>query len=62
MPATCEICGKKTLYGRNVSHSNIKTRKISRPNLQSIRINRNGRTFKATVCTRCIRSGSVVKA
>ena len=62
MPATCEICGKKTLYGHNISHSNIKTRKISRPNLQTIRINSNGRTFRAKVCTRCIRTGSVAKA
>ncbi|MBN1283144.1 MAG: 50S ribosomal protein L28 [Proteobacteria bacterium] len=62
MPATCEICGKKTVFGHNVSHSNIKTRKISRPNLQRIRIKRNGRTYKAKVCTRCIRSGSVLKA
>ena len=62
MPATCEICGKKPLFGHNVSHSNIKTRKVSKPNLQKIRISRNGRTYKAKVCTRCIRSGAVQKA
>lgn len=62
MPSTCEICGKGRKVGRNVSHANNKSQKISRPNLQTIRIVRNGSTLKARVCTRCIRSGQVQKA
>jgi large subunit ribosomal protein L28 len=62
MPSTCEICGKGRLVGRNVSHANNKSPKVSRPNLQTVKIRRNGSTFKARVCTRCIRSGSIEKA
>ena len=62
MPRTCDVCGKGRLVGRNVSHANNKTPKISQPNLQSVRIRKNGATFRARVCTRCIRSGAVVKA
>jgi large subunit ribosomal protein L28 len=62
MPATCDICGKGRLTGHNVSHANNKTPKVSRPNLQTIRIVRDGATYRARVCTRCIRSGSIQKA
>ncbi len=62
MPRTCDICGKGRLVGHNVSHANNKTQKVSRPNLQTIRILINGAAQKARVCTRCIRSGAVQKA
>jgi len=62
MPRTCEICGKGRKVGRNVSHANNKTPRVSLPNLQNIRILRDGSTYKARVCTRCIRSGAVQKA
>ncbi len=62
MPRTCDICGKGRLVGRNVSHANNKTPKISHPNLQIVRIRKNGATLRARVCTRCIRSGAVEKA
>jgi large subunit ribosomal protein L28 len=45
-----------------VSHSNIKTKSIQRPNLHRVHI-LVGRTRKhARVCTRCLRSGKVAKA
>ena len=34
MPRICEITGKKTISGNNVSHSNTKTRRKFYPNLQ----------------------------
>ena len=34
MPRVCQITGKKTISGNNVSHSNIKTRRKFYPNLQ----------------------------
>lgn len=61
MPRTCAICKKGQLVGRNVSHANNKTRKVSFPNLQRIRINLNGKTQRVNVCTRCLRSGLVEK-
>jgi len=62
MPRTCDICGKGRLVGHNVSHANNKTQKVSRPNLQTIKILINGAARKARVCTRCIRSGAIQKA
>ncbi|MGI6395115.1 MAG: 50S ribosomal protein L28 [bacterium] len=63
MARKCEICGKKPMFGHNVSHSNNKTQKIQSPNVQKIKIRRdNGSTKKTMVCTRCLRSGKVEKA
>ncbi|MFH0800736.1 MAG: 50S ribosomal protein L28 [Pseudomonadota bacterium] len=62
MPRVCSICGKGRLTGHKVSHSNIKSPKVSEPNLQKIKIVLNGTIRRAPVCTRCIRSGAVQKA
>ena len=62
MAKECEICGKKPISGNNVSHAHNKTRTRWYPNLQKVRAVQNGRTRSMKVCTRCIRSGAVVKA
>lgn len=62
MPSICAICGKGRLTGHNVSHSNNKTPKVSRPNLQRIKIIRGGSVRRVQVCTSCLRSGMVQKA
>jgi large subunit ribosomal protein L28 len=63
MSRICEICGKRPLKGHNVSHAHNRTRKISYPNLQKIRIvESSGQTKRALVCTRCIRANKVSKA
>jgi len=61
MSKKCEICGKGPMVGNNVSHAHNTTRRRWLPNLQKIRANINGRVRKVMVCTRCIRSGRVVK-
>jgi large subunit ribosomal protein L28 len=48
--------------GFNVSHSNVKTKKRWNPNLQRVHAIINGQRKRVRVCTRCIRSGKVVKA
>jgi len=59
---TCEICGKGKLSGNKVSHSNNKTKKVSKPNIQSIKaMGPHGSHVRMHVCTRCIRSGKVKK-
>jgi large subunit ribosomal protein L28 len=59
---TCEICGKGKLSGNQVSHSNNKTKKVSKPNIQSIKaMGPHGTHMRMHVCTRCIRSGKVKK-
>jgi len=60
--AKCEVCGKSIQIGCNVSHSNKKTKKIWRPNVKRIKVLENKRTVRKYVCTRCIRSGKIVKA
>jgi large subunit ribosomal protein L28 len=34
----CEICGKKTATGFNVSHSHLKTKRTWKPNIQRVRV------------------------
>ena len=55
----CEVCGKGTLNGNNVSHSNRKGKREWAPNVQRTRILVNGTPKKVDVCTRCLRSGKV---
>lgn len=61
MARACEICGKKRSVGNNVSHANNKTRRTWKPNLQSVRANLSGTVRRILVCTRCLRSGKVLK-
>ncbi len=62
MARVCEICGKKPTSGNNVAHSNKRTRRVWKPNLQRARAVMNGTVRRIRVCTRCLRSGRVVKA
>lgn len=62
MAFACDYCGKARNKAHKVSHSNIKTRKWQQPNLQPVRVQRDGQVVKLRACTRCIRSGRVVKA
>jgi large subunit ribosomal protein L28 len=61
MAKECEICGKKPVFGRTISHAhNVRARRFE-PNLQRIRVSVNGGTRRLRVCTRCIRSNKVTK-
>jgi large subunit ribosomal protein L28 len=63
MSRVCEICGKRPLKGHNVSHAHNRTRKISYPNLQKVRIVEvSGSVKRVRVCTRCIRGNKIMKA
>jgi large subunit ribosomal protein L28 len=61
MSNKCEICGKGSMAGHLVSHSNIKTKRVTKPNLQRLKAVVNGESVRVRVCTRCIRSGAVEK-
>jgi large subunit ribosomal protein L28 len=61
MAAVCDYCGKNRQKAHKVSHSNIKTRKWQEPNLQTVKTSVEGRVQHVRVCTRCIRSGRIVK-
>ena len=58
----CEICGKGTMSGMNVSHSHLKTKKTWKPNIQRVRAVVDGEVKRVNVCTRCLRSGKVQRA
>jgi len=60
--ASCAICGKKRVTGNNVSHANNKTKRITMPNLQRMRVMTDSGVKRLYVCTRCLRSGMVKKA
>jgi large subunit ribosomal protein L28 len=63
MSRVCEICGKGPLRGYNVSHAHNRTKKVSYPNLQKVRVLENtGQVKRVKVCTRCIRSNMITKA
>jgi large subunit ribosomal protein L28 len=62
MARTCDICGKGTVTGNKVSHAKNRVRRTWKPNLVKVRtmVGKSKTTMK--VCTRCLRSGKVVKA
>ncbi len=57
MSRVCSVCAKGSMSGNNVSHSNIKTRRIWRANVQKVDyVDEAGKTRNGYVCTRCIRN------
>ena len=61
MARVCEMCKKGPTTGNLVSHSNIKTRTRWLPNLKRMKAVVAGVTQTVRVCTRCIRSGKIVR-
>ncbi|MDX9754018.1 MAG: 50S ribosomal protein L28 [bacterium] len=61
MARTCHFCGKGPMAGHNVSHAHNKTKRRFLPNLQQVRIVKEGNPVRVMACTRCIRSGVAVK-
>jgi large subunit ribosomal protein L28 len=59
MAKRCEVCGKGPMAGNNVSHAMNKTRRRWLPNLQSVKVERNGTRTTERVCTQCLRSKKV---
>ncbi len=62
MAMKCDICGKKPVFGHNVSHAHNVTNRRFNPNLQPVRAEINGTVKRVRACTRCIRSGKVKRA
>ncbi|MDK9699507.1 MAG: 50S ribosomal protein L28 [bacterium] len=62
MSYVCEICGKGSLKGNNVSHAHNLTIRRWKPNLQRVRTKTPQGTRMVRVCTSCIQGGKIVKA
>lgn len=61
MARKCEICGKGTIFGNNVSHAKNRTRRTWFPNLLEVKTKVEGTVKTVKICTRCLKSGKVVK-
>ncbi len=62
MARVCTICAKGPTTGNNVSHANNRTKRRWYPNLQTVRVMVGEAPRRVRVCTKCIKSGKVVKA
>lgn len=56
MAARCEICGKTTVFGHNVSHSKRRTNRDFRANVHRKQVVIGGELRRLTICTRCMRT------
>ena len=61
MAKFCEICNKGIVTGNSVSHSNRKTKRTWAPNVKRVRAIVGGSPKRVYACTRCLRSGKVVR-
>jgi len=52
----CDVCGKTTQFGRNVSFSKRRTNRRFKPNVQPRKIVVDGVTRRIHICTRCLRT------
>ncbi|HNS32795.1 MAG TPA: 50S ribosomal protein L28 [bacterium] len=59
MGKVCEICGKKGSTGNKVSHSNKKTRRTWKPNIQTMLADIKGERKRINICTSCMKTGKV---
>lgn len=75
MARVCEICGKKTVFGRQYARRGLakkkggvgrritgKSKRTFQPNIQRVRALIDGKVVRIKVCTKCIRAGRVQKA
>jgi len=58
MARRCELTGKDVLAGHNVSHANNKTKRVFRPNLQTVSLASDalGRTFRLRISMNALRT------
>jgi len=73
MSRMCDICGKSVMFGNSIDrsgrpkkkggiglHTTGITKKVFRPNLQSVKFKADGLSFKIKACTRCIKAGKTL--
>ena len=52
----CEVFGKTVSHGNRVSHSHKATKRIWKPNLQTMLLNINGSEVRVRVCTKAMKT------
>ena len=68
-PGKCDVCEKRTMFGRNIRHQHSgrwerkapRTNRQFRPNVQSKRLLIDGRWVRTNVCTRCLRTAMKIE-
>ena len=56
MVLQCERCGKGVMRGHNVSHAKNRTKRVFKPNLQTLRVLQgDGTRKKMKMCSKCVR-------
>ena len=64
MAGLCEVCGKKTVFGRNIRHKHSgrwkrkapRTSRMFKPNVHAHRFVIDGKRVKINVCTQCMKT------
>ena len=56
MSRVCDLCGKGTVSGSNVSKSMNHQKRVWKPNLLKLKVKAEGRVSTVRVCARCLRS------
>ena len=54
--ATCERCGRGPMFGHNVSHSMVHTKRQFKLNIQRKLIYENGKWQRRYLCSRCLKT------
>ncbi|HEX9426292.1 MAG TPA: 50S ribosomal protein L28 [Candidatus Polarisedimenticolia bacterium] len=62
MARSCQVCGKGPVYGNKISHAHNVSSRVWYPNVQKVRVVVGRTRRRMKVCTRCLRSGAIVKA
>ena len=62
MSRVCSVCNNGQTSGNNVSHSNRKTRRTFKANVQKVKIVKDGKIESVYVCARCLKSDKVERA
>ena len=60
--AKCDVCGKRVTFGIRVSHSHRRSNRTWKANVKKVRALVNGTPKTVSVCSRCLRSGKIVRA
>jgi large subunit ribosomal protein L28 len=59
MSRKCEICGKHTMFGNNVSHAKNRTRRTWVLTMRTKK--ENGSVVRIKLCTKCLKANKAVK-
>jgi large subunit ribosomal protein L28 len=60
--ARCDVCEKGQLFGIKLSHSHRRANRAWKPNVKRVKVISDGTNMTMNVCTRCLKSGKVVRA